>query len=274
MNNIYKICLGLGMFFSAISIAWAGLDYDAIRNYFLINSDVFVQGSNSQVVIGTKFDKIGSLAVSHNLIFFDPTSKYTNAGTTKMQQGTINASSINLSAANFVLSSLTGFDPLVVNGDMSVNGNFFIRNSGIGTTDKIAPPKAIHVNSVSITTLKTSSDPYTVPKGTTIRETGSPYVNSKSNSLTYDDDGKPYCQVVTWGNGDDWGNEYRNNGIMDTKSNACDMNQTIPYTSQPSCCPNKYFVLSSTSTYGNKDGNQSAFAASQGVMICCRSQNQ
>ncbi len=268
MKKIIKICLILIISFLVVSVAWASFDYNAIKGYFTIDSGLKVNGTN--LIIGTKMDPINGLMISHNLIF-DSGGLYKKGGSLAMGEQQINITNINAAIINknLVFSSLGGLDPMTISGALTVNKSLVIKNNGLSFVSQIAPPKAIYATSAYMANLTTSTDPYTISTGTTIQSKQAATVLA----ITYGEEDSPYCQVVSFDNGVDWANEYRNDGTKDSASNACDSGGGSGNMSQPSCCPNDNYVLSADVIYGNDQSSTIQSGTSSGRLLCCHAYN-
>jgi len=196
MTKIFKICLILALFFTSASVAWAGLNYDSARNYFLIDS--LLKPGGNYFLVGSAFEEIpNSFAVSNNLVFWTANSFFTDTDNVRQMgvsggKSFLKTNQILVKSNNaFQIVPLTSGASLILEANkIKMNQNFMITN-GLSFGATTALSGTIEVERVLANAL---SGALTIPKDKNLIIASGGTASAGSIKIG----GKDFCYVKSW----------------------------------------------------------------------------
>ena len=275
MTKIFKICLILALFFTSASVAWAGLNYDSARNYFLIDS--LLKPGGNYFLVGSAFGEIPkSFAVSNNLVFWTDNSFFTDTDNVRQMgvsggKSFLKTNQILVKSNNaFQIVPLTSGASLILEADkIKMNQNFMINNGlSFGATTALSSGY-IEVERVLANALEVlDADDFIIPGDTklTIASGGT----ASAGSIKIGD--KNFCQIFNWTvinnstadkitKGAPWaiiGGDQKNDLLCPANGGEPTGGTSAYIYAQKTCCPVGYYIF-------NLD-----LDVDTGKMVCCQ----
>jgi len=230
MIKISKICLFLAIFLTSSSVAWAGFNYDSVRNYFII--DVGFKNDGDYFLIGQDLsgycldpniasrslceltstwkeelkDKSNNnvtefFAVSNKLIFINPASKFTDASR-EMDVDSFETEKIEVNSDQvFTVQERDTAVALDIEAGNIIMHNNFVANNGLKITNSAVTltPGSIFTNTVYAGVVKLLPIPetgYGELDVSSLKINGSDLVKTDNVYIGSD----PICKIVSWTN--------------------------------------------------------------------------
>lgn len=289
MNNLYKICFISAIFLASASLAWAGLNYDSARNYYVLDAALKFDGS--YILVGSSLNShANSLVAGNNIILPNRSSKFTSSDNPSSREFGLEANETYLKTKAITLNNTADLkifssdSPLVIksaSGDtvnLFLNKDFiFLKNLLVGQGSITSNDSHIYAPEIAAQELKLlTASALAITSGNIIRINNIEGRTASADNILVGDSDK-FCQVIDYSEAVE---RSRQNARADSKSsrdtsvadlgcadNGADTTE-IENSATRTCCPAGYHVFDIWE--GGQWDNATLEYVGQGKMVCCR----
>lgn len=287
MNKIFKICIILAIFLASASLAWAGLNYDSARNYYLLDSALKIGGS--YIVVGSALTShADSLVASNNIILTDKTGLFSSSDNPTSQElgiasneAYIKTPSVTLdneadlkifaSGSPLVISSAPDTLHLELNSDLRLLKNLLIGQGTITASSGNIYVSEIRAKNILLLTAQALA----ITSGNQIVIKSADGDDASADSILLGDE--QFCEVVDYSVAVE--NSRQNVKIDSDKSNdksiddmdCTDLNADTTAddkSANRTCCREGYYVFDIWE--GRQWDPKENKYIGKGIMVCCR----